>query len=536
MLTLVRIDRTNQMLMDHLSATQQKVEALTDLVDSRLRHIERAIFGGKDASSKDSDHSITPKDDSEVKPTARQLQSSPPLRNASGQLVVAPNQSQASPGKKESKIVDVSPGSSLNTNGTEGSGNDVPPAVTKQNTIAAEHNTAAQKLFRWPAIKRLLEKSKLKESEKDENYVMTMELHKGPLRMYGRGQGSEPGESSYRVNMGPASPAPSSSSGPSDESVEGRSPASMSENMWGFGINPHVGEPRPESAMGGLHANNTLKLDSRTIDTLFQNYLRHLHVLHPFLDEQQLTTTIGKFKHRYNPPDMASSHRDGSAGYNIPAKRKAPDGQFWVVGPEPLSGPSVLKADHPLLERSPTTAMVLLILALGKICEHREALPGPVPSSLRDFSAYPGRPSSPLTNAHFAQSPPDSASMRHSPSSSGQSVANPTAASPLGLLRQNHRSPRSSVGDSPVQNRNLDVIPGLAYYAQATDILGNLTGSTNLTYSQCCILAGLYAGQLANSFESLSWMQNAARAICIMLNSECAAFLVIRHVPDRLTR
>lgn len=61
------------------------------------------------------------------------------------------------------------------------------------------------------------------------------------------------------------------------------------------------------------------------------------------------------------------------------------------------------------------------------------------------------------------------------------------------------------------------MIPGLAYYSQATDILGNLTGSTSLIHVQCCILAGLYAGQLANSIESLSWIQNAARTLLVIL-------------------
>ena len=152
--------------------------------------------------------------------------------------------------------------------------------------------------------------------------------------------------------------------------------------------------------------------------------------------------------------------------------------------------------------------MVLLIWALGKICE-----PGPIPSRQGDCSAHPSRPSPSLKNAHLARYPPNSTPVKQSPSPSGQPIANSTAAC---------RSPRSSVGDSLVQNCNLDLIPGLAYYAQATGILGNLTGSINLKYSQCCILAGLYAGQLANSLESLSWMQIAARTICIMLSSEYA--------------
>ena len=151
------------------------------------------------------------------------------MRNATGQPTVA-----------QSGITVASPRGSFDTNGTESSGHDVPP----------EHNAAAHKLFRWPAIKRLLDKSKLQESEKGEDYVMTMERNRG---------------------------MPSSANNPSDESDE-----DWSENR------SCVGGPLIESALGGLQSNNTLKLDSPTIDTLLQNYIRHLHVLHPFLDEQHL--------------------------------------------------------------------------------------------------------------------------------------------------------------------------------------------------------------------------------------------------------
>ena len=512
------------MIIDQITTTQDDMRNLKEEVNQRFDRLERLMVGAKELGRR----SRSPKDDPETKPSVRQLDS-PSLQTASNQSN-APPPSQTSPEKREHRVVDASPsGSSFHTSYTDNSGNDPFPAVAKQNAIAVEHNTAAQKLFRWPSIKKLLEKSRLKESEIDENFVMTYEANKGPLRLYGRGQGQDPAESASRMTFGSSSPATSAASIPSDDTSEGRSPASTPENVWGYGINPYVGEPRPENTMGGLHPNNTLKVDPKTIDTLLQNYLRHMHILHPFIDEQYLTNLMNKFKRRYNPGEMVGGHpnvdalrgADVSSGFSVPAKRKASEGQFWAVGNEhppaaTTTTTTTSKNDHPLLERSPATAMVLLVLALGKFCEHREPLPGPVPTIPRESALHPGRSGSP--QGAYGQSPPESTPMRHSPSSSGQSMVNASAPSPIGLLRQNHRSPRSSAADLLAQNRNLDVIPGLAYYAQATDILGNLNGSTSLIYIQCCILAGLCAGQLANSLESLSWIQNGARALCILLN------------------
>jgi hypothetical protein len=49
---------------------------------------------------------------------------------------------------------------------------------------------------------------------------------------------------------------------------------------------------------------------------------------------------------------------------------------------------------------------------------------------------------------------------------------------------------------------NLDIIPGLAYYAYATNILGNMQGGNNLRHVQAALLAALYAGQLAYPIQS----------------------------------
>lgn len=66
------------------------------------------------------------------------------------------------------------------------------------------------------------------------------------------------------------------------------------------------------------------------------------------------------------------------------------------------------------------------------------------------------------------------------------------------------------------EERNVDIIPGLAYYGYATQILGSLQGGNDLSHVQAALLAGLYAGQLAHSFQSYGWIFQGTRA-CQML-------------------
>lgn len=68
------------------------------------------------------------------------------------------------------------------------------------------------------------------------------------------------------------------------------------------------------------------------------------------------------------------------------------------------------------------------------------------------------------------------------------------------------------------REKNIDVILGLAYYGYAAQILG-LQGGNGLPHVQAALLAGLYAGQLANPFQSHRWLYQAAGACQVLLRS-----------------
>lgn len=64
----------------------------------------------------------------------------------------------------------------------------------------------------------------------------------------------------------------------------------------------------------------------------------------------------------------------------------------------------------------------------------------------------------------------------------------------------------------------MDVVPGLAYYAKAAEILGDQADGNDLVHAQMFLLAGLYKGQLARVKESMSWITMAGRVVQILLD------------------
>ena len=371
--------------------------------------------------------------------------------------------------------------------------------------VEIDHTTAAHKLLRWPSIRNLLRQRPV-----NEDYVMQFEERKGLLRIYGRGQGNESLDESQTL---PSSPATSSSSGRSDELI--RYQAALPHGLWGTGV---FTPPTPPDAKswgkehpGGLDANGSLKMDNQTMFRLHQSYLNNIHIMHPFLDKKMLSRLFERFmrsksssapSNRASPfiphGHVADTFRDSPPGFTSANKRKFSGGPSMGSPSDAGAG-----ANQPL-ERCISTAIVLLVMALGKISEHTEPLPGPVPDNPKKMPMNAPRSYSPLSY----ESPP---SVKPSPASSSSAY---TARSPMSDIRGHpcSRGPseeHSSSQNAPKPDKNVDVIPGLAYFAHATDILGNQHGGHDLAHVQANLLAGLYMGQLACTFESLSWIRSA---------------------------
>ncbi|GIZ48832.1 hypothetical protein CKM354_001187800 [Cercospora kikuchii] len=375
-----------------------------------------------------------------------------------------------------------------------------------------DHRTAPHKLLLlWPSVRPLLKTAGV---EHNDGYVMEAE-DRGVLRLWTRGEGID--EYDGTQAGGPASPARS------DESGDLVLVSTPSEGVWGTGFPTTPGSTGGRSepyGAGGLKANGHVDLDAATINQLYDSYMKNIHIMHPFLDKRRLRKMFDAFIKKYSSGRPRATFAVGNDNYphERPLKRQRSNGS----GPNNVgvtTGADSDVARDVATERSPGNAIIYLVLALGKICLHKEPLPSPVPNSKLQANTVVSHQIS--GSRGFSASSPVSANIKPSPMSPKSTpTTQPTPPSEANMRVQDSRSRRSSVDGSPGAPgpRNLDVIPGLAYYARAAEILGDQGDGNDLVHAQMFLLAGLYKGQLARVKESMSWITMAGRAILILLD------------------
>lgn len=170
--------------------------------------------------------------------------------------------------------------------------------------------------------------------------------------------------------------------------------------------------------------------------------------------------------------------------------------------PEESIATKFVKVGKP--ERTIRSAVVLTILALGKICLHQDKDPDALhdPERFPDGTAVPrnGMPSSPGQGSL----PSHSAHSQFSGLTSSENVNSlpPSGGWSIRLQGGGFQGYRFK--------KNYESIPGLEYLAFATDILGNLMGSyQNIEAVYADIFVSLYFGQLVRPLESFAYIQRA---------------------------
>ncbi|KAI9039868.1 fungal specific transcription factor domain-containing protein [Aspergillus affinis] len=187
-------------------------------------------------------------------------------------------------------------------------------------------------------------------------------------------------------------------------------------------------------AENGLHESGYLTADSQTLHRYHRSYIEHIHQLHPFLHQTDLETKVGQFIDDHCPQSVSDLS----------------------------SRASQINGSH--IERSIVNAIVLLVFAIGSICE------------------------APLVSGSTMDNQDGQAS----------------ASERLHYLDAYHLT-------------NPNPIPGLAYYGYATQILGSLQGANGLLHVQAALLAGIYAGQLVHPLQSYGWIHQAARSCQVLV-------------------
>ncbi|KAI9817330.1 MAG: hypothetical protein M1826_001645, partial [Phylliscum demangeonii] len=372
-------------------------------------------------------------------------------------------------------------------------------------SIPLDHTTAAHKLLRWPSIRKLVDPV-----TQNEHYVMQGEERRGLLRVWGRGEGGD------AHHGGPLSvvTAPGTLQSEDPWGAPDWSRAHVSahhrESWWGHGP-PRAGgvlemrRPATDN-WGGLNPDGSLKLDRATLERLLHSYLEHMQIMHPILDPDRIAPMVHAVSDRYGggaarPSVGAPGAKRKRSSANLAPNHAAPD--------PPAAGPGPP-------EHSIGTALVLLVAALGKVCEHTDYLPGPAP----DPTADADRSASTIGSSPTFRTDSPPMSVKHSPASS-HSSSRTAATSPRDPTRMPFPAGRAPVeAPSPVDRSapiNADVVPGLAYYAYATAILGELHGGNELIHVQAGLLAGLYAGQLGRVLESWKWINWACTGCQVLI-------------------
>ena len=390
---------------------------------------------------------------------------------------------------------------------------------SKNGSFDGEHSTAAHWLFSWPSVRRMFHGK----VEINSSYVVNNEQHKGAVRWFGRGQGKDLWDSIS--SSGPGSPQSSSS----DETTP-RMPLHLSMEVWGS-VSTAICRPNmPELRFinekidhpGGLSPDGTLKLDKETMYRLEQSYLDNMWLFHPIIDKASLHRMVDRVWEAANlganaqsPGGMASAsprqlHTNpgltGSFRQN-PLKRKILSDEAALDHGAPgasgmLSGGRA-SAEAPQLELRIHTVIVLLVLALGKICEHTTDLPALAPEPGRDRMPFQLEASPAATIASPA-SAADGRGIAASYRGSAASGSDASGSTPAGLHHYRNFS-----------DRNYDIVPGGAYFAKAIEMLGSQRGY-DLQHAQAYILAALYTSQIASVTESYSYIEDACNACHVL--------------------
>lgn len=363
------------------------------------------------------------------------------------------------------------------------------PVQPDEPAIPVGHTTGASRLLTWPSINEMVG-DLVKEKKISEEYPFLKERKNG-IRLYGVGPTQAPspdymGEDSYSDLHSPS---------PADDTVYGQVVGDTPP------ANVHIyREPK-----GGLRPDGTLDLDRATVKRLTESYMHNMHIMHPILDPHQFNK-ICELILKKVPVDIPKA-KVVAAGFvaNHPGE---PPNKKQKHSPKTVSEPTEAQLKPWDSPKSIGYAVFLLVLALGKICEHKDRLPNVLSDDdkpLLDSSARNGFPSpiqaSPTISSKSSGLP--------SPQEGERGSRNPRRASVD--IQGRHR------GTAQVSPQNADVIPGLAYAEKATDILGNQLGEYSLAHVHAFTLAGLYFGQLVLPFRSHAYIYAAGSALQVLL-------------------
>ncbi|KAL0942837.1 C6 zinc finger domain-containing protein [Colletotrichum truncatum] len=386
-------------------------------------------------------------------------------------------------------------------------------------SIPANHTTPQGYLLQWPAIKALTRKALQDNGVKYvEDFPIGREERRGLLRLFGRGEGNGHifGYSSS------AMPVETYGSVDSTDDNFGEPVASPSPGeAWG-----QVGSLSPPNlgySSSTLTAEGHPDYSEEKVWSYVKSFEDHILIMHPIIMPSDLATLVKRFLENVALGDRKSKPQQppGVAKF-VPSlhaemsnkRKRSPSGD---QSEDPTQTPRRQGRPHRTIE----TALVLIVMALGKICQHKGKIPDPVADWVDNSQNSPmnrnGYPSSPGPSGQA--SPPSYST--HSQSSGLPSPKEQNNGIPG---RRGSLQGAGSKNGGQSLRRNYDFIPGLEYMAVASDILGQHRSGYTLKHAQTFIFAGLYYGQLGRVFESHTYFLDADRSLYTIMRRDLDRF------------
>jgi len=381
------------------------------------------------------------------------------------------------------------------------------------------HTTGAGHLLSWPAINELvghhLQRNNVKHTSE---FPIRQEEARGILRLYGRGEGRDMG-SPERDGFTDHDALEHDDTAYSD----GSTPSPAGDSTWGHvggfsPVNPADYTSTNPKQLAVLTVNATPDYSEGKVWKLVASFEDNILNMHPIISKAELHGMVKTFLESIPkmPPKISTAGFAGSFSQppteSVGGKRKRSPGADVPDTPRMASSSTM---HHRLGKptRHIINAVVLTVLALGKICMHRENVPDVVHESDPHPQSHPspvvknGQPSSP-GHGYSHTSPPESVATVSSGLPSPKEYDRPFSGR------------RLSVGDAQKARsarKNYDSIPGLEYMAIATDIIGNQLGGQLMYHVYANLFAGLFHGQLGRVIESHSYIAQACTTLMNIL-------------------
>jgi hypothetical protein len=350
------------------------------------------------------------------------------------------------------------------------------------NESPGSHHTGAHYLMNWPWIRSVFKEAGIEK----EDYVAKQEESHGQFRLFFRGLSGDTNLPSIQQGTSPAAS--------SDSNIISSYPSPSDDSLYNSSYSEHVVD---SENLGGLNPNLSLRLDDLVVRRLHDNYMRNMWVIYPIFNARDLKSKVEHFVQRYSPEYEGMPHSPYPSATSHPqvgSKRKysaSESDQPYHSGKRPKR-----PIDH-----SVNNAIILLVLAIGSLCEY-------------DGFLMPEEVSTALPHFHSMVHGSPSHMVKHSPghASSASSMPSPD----FDMYRSGIGSRGSSIDRAPQYHDkgkkkwNVDRIPGLAYWTLASQILGEWIGERSLPWLQANILAGLYWGQIGKVLKSHSHLKIAA--------------------------